>query len=294
MHPAMYEDHVAHQQHSTAKLRCSERLPTSVKSRLCSCCNSCSANGNRLTSSVNTEAEKCPPDKTTATVDPLTAKTTTDQSGDDFLEKQVSIGPLSQAEVPEWTGEVSESDSKWLGTQVWPPKHDSNPSTETDLVGRGRREKCSCHFKGSVECVRFHIAENRMKLRRKLGSVFYHWGFDRMGEEISLQWTTEEEKRFKDLMSLNIPSQNKCFWSNSSKYFPEKTRKNLVSYYFNVYLIQLRSYQNRVTPKGIDSDEDEVEFGSFSEGFGMGALKGPGFNFLECSENKQCTDLDLE
>ncbi|XP_061355316.1 AT-rich interactive domain-containing protein 2 [Gastrolobium bilobum] len=281
MHPSIYEDHVGH--HVTAKLRCSRRLPTCVKSRSCSGCNSCSTNGKRLEISVNTEAEKCPPEKTTPMAEP---------AGDDFLKKQVSIGPLFQAEIPEWTGVISESDPKWLGTQVWPLKHDSKPSTETDLIGRGRQEKCSCQFQGSVECVRFHIAENRMKLKLALGSVFYHWGFDRMGEEVSLQWTTEEEKKFKDIMRSKIPSQGRSFWNNSSKYFRKKTRRNLVSYYFNVFLIQLRSYQNRVTPKSVDSDDDEVEFGSLSDGFGMEAIKGPRINFLECSENKQCTDLE--
>ncbi|XP_057750182.1 AT-rich interactive domain-containing protein 2 [Arachis stenosperma] len=292
MCPDMYEDHVAPRYHSSPRLRCSERLPAHVKSRTCSCCNSGSANGKKLTSSVNTEAENCFLHKTTATVDSSTARTVIEQSANDFQEKQVSVGPLYQADVPEWTGEVCESDSKWLGTRVWPQKHDLDLPSETDLVGRGRQGNCECHFEGSVECVRFHIAERRMKLRRDLGSAFYHWGFDRMGEEISLQWTIEDEKRFKDLMSQSFPSQNKCFWSNKSRYFPDKTRRDLVSYYFNMYLIQLRSYQNRVTPNSVDSDEDEVEFGSFSEGFGMGALKIPGSNFLECSLNKQCTDLD--
>ncbi|MED6123534.1 hypothetical protein PIB30_050049 [Stylosanthes scabra] len=299
MCPDMYQDHVAPHHHSAARLRCSERLPTPVKSRTCSCCNSCSPIGKKLTSSVNTKAKNCVPDKATATadktaatVDPSTARTMTEKSGEEVIEKHVSVGPLYQADVPEWTGEVCESDSKWLGTQVWTQKHNLDLPSEKDLVGRGRHGNCDCHFKGSVECVRFHIAESRMKLRRDLGSAFYLWGFNRMGEEISLQWTAEDEKRFKDLMSLSFPSQNKSFWSSKSRYFPDKTRRDMVSYYFNAYLLQLRSYQNRVTPNNVDSDEDEVEFGSFSEGFGMGALKIPGSNFLECSQNKQCTDLD--
>ncbi|KHM99959.1 AT-rich interactive domain-containing protein 2-like [Glycine soja] len=291
MHPAMYEDHVAFGRPATGKLRCSERLPSFVKSRSCSCCNPCSPNGNRLAGSHNMEAEKCPPEKTTETLDVSTTKTIAEPSGDESLEKQVSVGPRFQAEVPEWTGVVSESDSKWLGTQVWTLKNDTEHATETD-IGKGRQEKCSCEFHGSVECVRLHIAENRMKLKLELGSEFYRWGFDRMGEEVSLQWTTEEEKRFKDIMKSNIPSKNKYFWNNPSKYFPKKTRRNLVSYYFNVFLIQLRTYQNRVSPKSVDSDDDEVEFGSFSDGFGMEAVKGPDDDFLECSLNKQCTDFE--
>ncbi|RDX73748.1 AT-rich interactive domain-containing protein 2, partial [Mucuna pruriens] len=290
MHPAMYEDHVAPGRHATWKSRCSERLPSSGKSRSCSCCNPFPPNGNRLTGSLNMGAEKCPLEKTTETPDVLTAKTIAEPSGDDSLKKQVSVGPRFQAEVPEWTGVVSESDSKWAGTQTWPLKHDSEPATETDL-GRGRQEKCSCEFPGTVGCVRLHIAENRMKLKLELGSSFYHWKFDRMGEEASLQWTTEEGKKFKDIMRSNIPSTNKYFWNNPSKYFPGKTRRNLVNYYFNAFLIQLRSYQNRVTPKNVDSDDDEVEFGSF-DGFEMEAVNHPGDNFQECSENRQWMDLE--
>nr|KYP65653.1 Protein ECM5 [Cajanus cajan] len=267
MHPVMYEDRASLGRHATGKLRCSKRLPAFVKSKSCSCCN-----GKRLT-------------------DVLTAKTISEPSGGESLEKQVSVGPRFQAEVPEWTGVVSESDSKWLGIQIWPLKHDSEPTPETD-IGRGRQEKCNCEFQGSVACVRLHIAENRMKLKLELGSVFYHWGFDRMGEEVSLQWTTEEEKKFKDIMRSNISSQNKYFWNNPSKYFTGKTRKNLVSYYFNVFLIQLRSYQNRVTPKNVDSDDDEVQFGSLGDGFRMEAVKGPGYKIPDCSLNEQCADLE--
>ncbi|KEH21094.1 hypothetical protein MtrunA17_Chr8g0387161 [Medicago truncatula] len=199
---------------------------------------------------------------------------------------------LVQAEVPQWTGVVYESDSKWLGTQVWPVKDDSKPTTETDLVGRGRRGKCSYNVQGSVDCVRLHIAANRTKLKLELGSAFYHWGFDKMGEEVSLRWTADEEKRFKDAMRLKIPSQNKSFWNNPSIYFRRKTRKDMVSYCFNVYLIQLRSYRNRVNPKTVDCNNEEVEFGSFGYGFGMKAIKHPSMEFMEYSENTQCFDFE--
>lgn len=292
MHPSMYENEVAPGHHSTVKLRCSGRVHTSVKSRFCSCCNSGSANGNRLRNPVITKAEKCPPEETTEPVDLLAEEIMADQSGDEFSQRKVSIGPAFQAEVPEWTGVVSESDPKWLGTVVWPSERDSKPATETDLIGRGREDKCSCELQGSVDCVRYHIAESRMKLKRELGPAFYHWGFDRMGEEVSLQWTTVEEKRFKDLMRLQVPIENKSFWTNSSRYFPNKTRKNLVSYYYDEFVVQRRIFQNRVIPKNIDSDNDEVEFGSFGDGFGMELLMDPDTDFMDCSENKQVTDAD--
>ncbi|KAL2342737.1 hypothetical protein Fmac_004022 [Flemingia macrophylla] len=282
MHPAMYEDHASLGRHATEKVRCCKRLPPSVMCK--------SRNENRLTGSLHMEVEKCSLKKTTKTLDILTAKAISEPYGSGSLEKQVSVGPRFQVEVPEWTGVVSESESKWLGTLTWPLKHDSGRTTKTDL-GKGRH-KCSCEFHGSVPCVRFHIAENRMNLKLDLGSVFYQWGFDGMGEEVSFQWTTEEKKKFKDIMSSNVPPQNKCFWSNPSKYLPNKTRKNLVSYYFNVFLIHLRSYQNRVTPKNVDSDDDEGQFGSVGDSFGMEAVKGPGDTILECSLSEQCTDVD--
>ncbi|CAL0313357.1 unnamed protein product [Lupinus luteus] len=286
MHPSMYEDEVARDRHSTARLKCSGRHATSVKSRLCSCCKSRSADENRLTSSVNKEAEKCPP-KETAKVDLLTAKIMAKKAGKVCEKGNVSIGPRYQAEVPEWTGVVSESDSKWPGTQIWPPpEQDSKPATETDLIGREREDKCSCEVIGSVQCHRFHIAENRLKMKLELGPLFYHWGFDRMGEEVSLQWTTLEEKKFKDLLRSHAP-----IWNNTSIYFRKKKRRNLVNYYFNEFVIQLRSYQNRVTPNNIDSDDDEAEFGSFGHGFGMEALVVDDV-LPECSVNKQCTDFE--
>ncbi|XP_027921685.1 AT-rich interactive domain-containing protein 2 [Vigna unguiculata] len=285
MHPAMFEDPVALDRLATGKSRCRERLPSSVKSRSCSCCNPCSHNGNTL-------AENCPHEKTTETIDVLTEKENGESSGDESHEKQVSVGPRFQAEIPEWTGVASDSDSKWLGTRVWSWKHGTEPATTETDVGRGRQEKCSCEHQGSVACVRLHIAENRMKVKLELGSEFYHWGFDRMGEEVSLQWTTVEEKRFKDIMRSNVPSKIKYFWNNVCKYFPNRTRRQLVSYYFNVFLIQLRTYQNRATPKNIDSD-DEVEFGCLSKGFGMEAVEGPGDDdFLECALSEQYIDFD--
>ncbi|XP_058732036.1 AT-rich interactive domain-containing protein 2-like [Vicia villosa] len=271
MHSAMYEDPVALSHQGTKKLRSSKRLRSP---------------GNR---------NKCLLDKNTAKPDVAEKKKFMSSLGG-FHETSVPIGSHFQVEVPEWTGVASESDPKWLGTQVWPVKDDSKPTTETDLVGRGRRGKCSCNVRGSVDCVRFHIAGNRMKLKHELRSVFYLWGFDRMGEGVSLQWTAEEEKKFKDLMRLNIPSDNKDywidFWNNTSEEFQMKTRKDLVNYYLNVYLVQQRSYQNRVTPKTADSDDGEVKFGSFGDGFGRKAIKHRSLEFMECSENTQCFDFE--
>ncbi|KAK6130019.1 hypothetical protein DH2020_036241 [Rehmannia glutinosa] len=206
-------------------------------------------------------------------------------------ERQVSVGPLFQAEVPEWTGVISESDSKWLGTRMWPFRDgDENSTVKLDPVGKGSQHRCDCPFPNSVECVRFHTAEKRLKLKQELGLLFYRWRFDRMGEEVSLSWTEEEEKRFKDMMRSYAAFPNK-FWRNASRFLPSKRREKLVSYYFNVFLVQRRSYQNRVTPKDVDSDDDEKQCGSIGGCFGYKSLYVPGSSSVLCTLNKQSTEL---
>ncbi|XP_004300803.1 PREDICTED: AT-rich interactive domain-containing protein 2-like [Fragaria vesca subsp. vesca] len=286
MHPLMYEDNIAAGHLFSERLRCRGRLPHSTKSRSCTCCNSSPpTQSNLISPSMEEPKEQEPMEVDLAS--PHTSVIPSDQ--DEFREKYVSIGPLFQADVPEWTGEASESDDKWLGTRVWPLECEENASlVKKDTIGRGRPHFCGCRLPGSVTCLRFHIAEARMKLKKELGSLFYHWRFDRMGEEICLQWTAEEEKRFKILVQSKYP----FFWNSASKWFPRKTRENLVSYYFNVFLVRRRSYQNRATPKNIDSDDDETDFGSLSEGFGHEAVKVAGSSFVACSQNKQCDILD--
>ena len=289
MHPSMYEDDLLNH-YFRERLSCSERLPM-PKSRSCSCCSSGSALQNNSLRLHKTESECGPKEQYPVTIDLSSLDMTAALSGDDSFRRQVSVGPLFQAEVPEWTGMASDTDSKWLGTQEWPLKSGEHDSLAvTDPIGRGRPDSCGCWIAGSVECIRLHIAETRMKLKFELGSVFYRWRFDGMGEEVSLRWTAEEEKRFKYMVQLEAPSLN-AFWPGASKFFPRKTRQDLVSYYFNVFVIRRRSYQNRVTPKTIDSD-DESEFGCISDSFGIDALKVPGSNMLKCSQNNQCIDWE--
>lgn len=290
MHPSMFEDVSFLSEQSAERSRCSKRLPAIVKPHLCYCCKSCSAHQSKSASLLKCE-NACKEQE--LVIDDLSSKhTTLSGSGDKHVRRHVAVGPLFQAEVPEWTGVVSESASKWLGTRLWPLECENhNAPVAMDPIGKGGISLCGCQLPGSVGCVRFHIAEKRMKLKLELGPLFYHWRFDHMGEEVSLRWTTEEEKRFKDMVRFNPQSAGKCFWDNKRKYFPRKTREELISYYFNAYLVQRRSYQNRVTPKYIDSDDDETKFGSLSDAYGHEALTIPGANMLICSENKQCTDF---
>ncbi|CAA7018244.1 unnamed protein product [Microthlaspi erraticum] len=200
----------------------------------------------------------------------------------------VSLGRHSQAQARVDEGSVSglNSDSKWLGTCVSPLENEEDLD---DTVGKGRPDSCSCDplIAGSVECIRLHIAEKRMELKRELGDAFFHWRFNQMGEEVALRWTEREEKRFKELM-VSDPER---FWENAAKNFRGKTREQLVSYYFNVFLINRRRYQNRVTPRHIDSD-DEGPFGAVGSSFGRAAVPSCGSDIMTCSENSQSDDFD--
>ncbi|GAB4834435.1 hypothetical protein Ancab_032691 [Ancistrocladus abbreviatus] len=294
MHPSMYEDLVVPNHQPVEGLRFSKRLPSMVKTSTCPCCNSCSDKHAKLASpkaklethpkaKLETHPKKLVPVKTESEG----TKPAACSSGDDYpVEKHVLLGAEFQAEVPVWTGVIPESDSKWLGTKTWPPDNQNqNALVVVEPPGKGRYESCDCPRPTSVECIRFHIAEKRMKLKLELGTTFYQWKFNQMGEEVSLSWSAGEEQKFKQVMRTNPPFLGKS-------YFPKKTWKDLVSYYFNVFLLRRRIYQNRVTPRDVNSDDDESDFGSLGEAFGHLAVKASGPSFLPCSLNEQCTDLE--
>ncbi|MQL77465.1 hypothetical protein Taro_009879 [Colocasia esculenta] len=210
-------------------------------------------------------------------------------------QKCVRIGPEHQANVPEWTGRGSSDDmnsEEFLGKRIWPlERKEQKPGIKQDLVGRGRRGTCSCVHRGTVKCARFHVAEKRFLLKRELGSAFYSMGFHHMGEEVSLTWTKEEEQKFKATVHQNPPLST-SFWEMVSVCFPFKTTQSLVRYYFNVFILQQRSYQNRVTPEEIDSDDDESELSFLSDAFGRnaGEIRNP--KPIVCVQNAQCMSLD--
>jgi hypothetical protein len=104
-----------------------------------------------------------------------------------------------------------------------------------------------------------HIETEHQKLFGEIGQTFEQWGFDQMGECVATQWTKKEERTFKAIVRLNPPSQNKNFWDELPSVFPNRSTSELVSYYFNVFVLRRRALQNRVSGARIDSDDDETE-----------------------------------
>ncbi|GJW46904.1 retrovirus-related pol polyprotein LINE-1 [Tanacetum coccineum] len=166
-----------------------------------------------------------------------------------------------QAEIPEWTPKTYKCETKWLGTRVWPLEETvkRRSQIERERIVKGRQSSCGCEFEDSLECVRFHISEKRYKVRLELGPAFANWKFDTMGEEVLLNWTMHEEKKFAKLIKLNPESSGRSFWYELMTHFKNKSKAILVSYYFNVYLLRRRAHQNRTDPSNVDSDDDELE-----------------------------------
>lgn len=189
------------------------------------------------------------------------------QAGLETSRKRVPIGADFQAVLPRlilsdrksgFSLEKLESDSpRWLGERVW-PLQECDPAACEKGVFKPQSSLCSCASQNAVECVRLHIKEERDALKIELGEAFYAWGFDEMGETVTDHWTWEEELTFQELVRKNPLSQNKNFWYHLFVAFPSRGTRDLVSYYFNVFVLRRRAIQNRVSPLNIDSDDDEM------------------------------------
>ncbi|CAN4109003.1 unnamed protein product [Withania somnifera] len=203
--------------------------------------------------------------------------------------KIAAIGSEFQADVPEWKNDVYESDSKWLGAQIWPLDKNEQSSVliERDPVGKGRGDTCGCEYPGSYDCIRFHLSEKRRKLKLELGSAFYLLKFDSMGEKVTLSWTTKDEHKFHDIAKSSPLSEDESFsyWPEIFRRFPHKSRESLVSYYFNVFLLRRTGQQIRMNASDVDSDDDESGCGPRFICFG----RNPKFSIL-CSPKKACVD----
>ncbi|KAK1418675.1 hypothetical protein QVD17_27821 [Tagetes erecta] len=241
MHPTMYDDLA---EKSTS--RCSQRL--------------ISAKETRLTRPVRKpQPQDC--SESSSAGSPSDREDEDSFWGYKLKRKRTPLGRHFQAKVPEGTEQTYEPDTKWLGTPIWPlPKTEFRSSLiELERVGKGRQDSCGCQFPGSVECIRFHISEKRNRVKLELGSAFYRWKFDDMGESVGLCWTAKEEQMFEEIIKSNPPSAGITFWDDLTSHFKYKTKTVLVSYYFNVYLNRRRAHQNRSDPSNIDSDDDELE-----------------------------------
>ncbi|KAG5538351.1 hypothetical protein RHGRI_019064 [Rhododendron griersonianum] len=274
MHPSMYDDHSGSERQRSSQRLVSAKESRSLSSKIRPRSDSSSSTQTQLEDYLDKDSET------------LSTNSIFTFLNDNQNRKRVPVGPFFQANVPEWTGETCESDSRWLGSRVWPVES-GGPSKyiiERDRTGKGRQESCGCENPGSIECVRFHVSEKRVRVKLELGLAFQRLKFDRMGEEVALSWTKEEEKRFQEIIKSNPASLDMCFWDEIVKSFPSKKREDLVSYYFNVYLLRRRGYQNRSTPSNIESDDEESEFGPLTNRYRHDALKSPGSIF--CSPKK--------
>ncbi|KAI6675648.1 hypothetical protein NL676_003554 [Syzygium grande] len=150
-----------------------------------------------------------------------------------------------------------EDDRRFAGTCVIPLPGSEVYDNYDDKVGAGRAG-CSCLDEGSIRCVGQHIIEERDLLRRELGNEgFVESGCHDMGEQVAEKWSDEEEQLFHEVVFSNPSSRGRNFWNSLSFRFPSRTRREIVSYYFNVYMLRKRAEQNRCYPVNIDSDNDE-------------------------------------
>ncbi|KAG4111004.1 hypothetical protein ERO13_D13G080700v2 [Gossypium hirsutum] len=187
--------------------------------------------------------------------------------------KQVPLGPNHQANVPSWgrhiknikfaqnevskAADIDHEDIK-MGTCIIPLPDSDLSANSSDKVGAGRFD-CSCLDRGSLRCVQQHVTEARKLLRKSLGhEKFVKLGFYNMGEDVAYKWSEEDEEIFREVVYTNPVSLGKKFWKHLSVVFPSRSKREIVSYYFNVFILQRRAVQNRSGSLDIDSDDDEL------------------------------------
>ncbi|ESQ34287.1 hypothetical protein EUTSA_v10009562mg, partial [Eutrema salsugineum] len=188
--------------------------------------------------------------------------------------KQVPIGPGHQAIIPEWEGSQngnlkplgtsvqnhivgSADEEKLCGTCVVPMPVLKTPANMDDIVGKGR-EFCVCSDRGSIRCVRQHVKEAREEVVKMIGfEKFRDLGLCDMGEEVAQSWSDEDALLFHEIVYSNPVTLGQNFWQHLEAAFCFRNKKEIVSYYFNVFVLRRRATQNRTFILDIDSDDDE-------------------------------------
>ncbi|KAM7269305.1 hypothetical protein ACFE04_024802 [Oxalis oulophora] len=175
--------------------------------------------------------------------------------------KIIPIGPNHQAQIPEWSNKLDkedhENDERLMGTCIIPMPDPNMLLHNINLAGV-IKNGCYCLDEGSVRCARQHVKESRDNLMKSLGfEKFVRLGLYDMGEEVARKWTVEEERLFQEAVYANPARLGRNFWKCLSAVFPFRLRKEIVSYYFNVFILRRRAAQNRSSFLEIDSDDDE-------------------------------------
>ncbi|XP_071692741.1 AT-rich interactive domain-containing protein 2-like isoform X2 [Rutidosis leptorrhynchoides] len=180
--------------------------------------------------------------------------------------KTIPIGPDQQADVPEYDPKFATvykdkgGIERFLGRCV--------TTVALSVVDSDNKTYCECLDGGSIRCVQAHVKEARLRLRKCFGDeIFVEMGMVDMGEEVALMWTEEEQRLFHRVVYSNPSSIGNSFWKQLAIVFPYRTKKELVSYYFNVFILRRRAVQNRSHILDIDSDDDEWR-GSYGGSFG--------------------------
>ncbi|KAI3877749.1 hypothetical protein MKW98_020230 [Papaver atlanticum] len=186
--------------------------------------------------------------------------------GDDLPRIEVKIGKRHQAEIPDWIGPRrsdnsstdSQCDSRYMGTKIWPIEGKITEANKEEGIGKGRSNSCSCYSKGCGGCIKLHVFKKGLQLQDDLGTAFFTWKFDEMGEEVSKSWTAAEQQLFETLVKTDPITQTDSFLDSALKRFSGKSQKSILSYYFNVFIPRRMSKQTRLASKFVNSDNESM------------------------------------
>ncbi|RRT84311.1 hypothetical protein B296_00012719 [Ensete ventricosum] len=182
--------------------------------------------------------------------------------------KHVPIGANHQADIPEWGSHEFKNhtrDNDVCASPMTPVTTSMSCDNVANVLSYHKME-CSCLNAGSIRCVRQHVMQARQKLKQNLGhNTFLELGFGNMGEVVTEKWTEEEEQLFYEVVLLNPASLGKNFWKKLPQVFRTRSSKELISYYFNVFMLRKRAEQNRLDPLHVDSDDDEWQESDYGE-----------------------------